>query len=93
MSKEIPILFSTPMVQAILEGRKTMTRRKIKNQPNIDPQTGDWYMESFNEVVPIEDWVKTVQNGPCPYGQPGDLIWVRESWNCISYLKSMSERY
>jgi hypothetical protein len=50
--KEHPILFSTPMVQAILEGRKTQTRRIIK---------------SFNKRQ-------------CPYGEPGDVLWVRETW-------------
>jgi len=79
MRKETAASFMPDMVQAILDDRKTMTRRKIKNQPTIDPKTGDWYMESFNEVVPIEDWVKTVQNGPCPYGKPGDLLYVREA--------------
>jgi hypothetical protein len=51
--KEHPILFSTPMVKAILEGRKTMTRRIIKN---------------FHAA--------------CPYGQPGDILYVRE---CFSF--------
>jgi len=50
--KEYPILFSTPMVQAILEGRKTQTTRIIK---------------SFNKRQ-------------CPYGEPGDVLWVRETW-------------
>lgn len=80
--KQTPILFSTPMVQGILEGRKTQTRRIIKHQPTIDPQTGDWLVKGLagnEEVHPIEDWVK-LQPKDCPYGQPGDILWVRETW-------------
>lgn len=49
MSKARPIIFSGEMVRALLDGRKTMTRRVVKKQH-------------------------------CPYGQPGDLLWVRETW-------------
>jgi hypothetical protein len=55
MSKERGILFSAPMVRAILEGRKTQTRRVVKNQVRRDGYT-------------------------CPYGKPGDVLWVRETW-------------
>lgn len=83
-----PILFSTPMVQAILEGRKTQTRRIIKHQPTIDAQTGDWLYKSvldgYEEVSPIEDWVK-IKASNCPYGKIGDILWVRESWQLIGW--------
>lgn len=67
---ERPILFSAPMVRAILEGRKTQTRRIIKPQPagQIFLKYGCW-----NSVDQLEPWT-------CPYGQPGDRLWVRESW-------------
>lgn len=69
--KERPILFSTFMVQAILEGRKTQTRRVIKPQPDNEPyfagKLNMWYAE--NKPKGLSD---------CPYGQPGDLLWVRE---------------
>ncbi len=69
--KEKPILFSAPMVRAILEGRKTQTRRIVKPQPL-------WVADPS---VPF----KTADCDPrgiirCPYGQPGDRIWVRETW-------------
>jgi len=69
--KERPILFNGEMVRAILEGRKTMTRRVIKPQPKsggaiYDPSIG-WRF-------------KGGPNMPCPYGQPGDRLWVRETW-------------
>lgn len=64
--KERPILFSTPMVQAILEGRKTMTRRVIKNDKVI-------------ELKP-EFALKL-----CPYGQIGDVLWVREAWRLTGW--------
>lgn len=57
--KERPILFSGPMVRAILDGQKTQTRRVIKPQPN-----GLWAAPG-----------KTT----CPFGQPGDRLWVRET--------------
>ena len=63
--KHIPILFSTPMVQAIIEGRKTQTRRVIK--PQHLPV----------EVAPNEF---IANRALCPYGQVGDILWVRESW-------------
>lgn len=82
MKKEIPLLFSTPMVQAIVDGRKTQTRRVIKN---IHPECkylpdcngpGVSFMEPKYFTKPKdEQWVSIAQ---CPYGKPGDLLWVRE---------------
>ena len=63
--KERPILFSAPMVRAILEGRKTVTRRALK-MPH-----GFWETSAAGELVPIP--------ANCPHGKPGDRLWVRES--------------
>ncbi|MDG9927463.1 MULTISPECIES: hypothetical protein [unclassified Pseudomonas] len=75
--KERPILFSGPKVRAILSGQKTVTRRVVKG---IDP-------ERLGETMTRAQWQKVnrelpVAFGPtyfCPYGQPGDRLWVRES--------------
>lgn len=68
--KERPILFSAPMVRAILEGRKTVTRRAVKGIAL------DWLAgASFTP-----EYVASPANGLCPYGQPGDRLWVREAW-------------
>lgn len=64
---ERPILFSAPMVRAILNGTKTQTRRVVKPQPVAT-------RGSKKPWCSIEDLLKT-----CPYGQPGDRLWVRES--------------
>ena len=65
--KERPILFSSEMVRAILDGRKTQTRRIIKPQPD--------YVDNIH---------KTPNTGgkviKCPFGQPGERLWVRETW-------------
>lgn len=78
--KERPILFSSPMVQALLDGRKNQTRRIVKPQPNIDPQTGDILMykgSEFEKVLPASEYGKQTK---CPYGKIGDRLWVRETW-------------
>lgn len=67
-----PILFSTEMVQAILAGRKTQTRRVSKHQY--------W---SHSEIIDVNRngiFQKVDRNVSCPYGKPGDLLWVRESF-------------
>lgn len=74
--KEYPILYSTPMIQAKLAGRKTQTRRIIKVQPEeqLHPcGSSKWYWSTNPSDLKIP-YVK------CPYGQIGDLIWARESW-------------
>jgi hypothetical protein len=62
-TKERPILFSGPMVRAILAGRKTQTRRAVK---------GAW---EFNGDESGCGW----EPPRCPYGAPGDRLWVRET--------------
>lgn len=74
---ERPILFSTPMVRAILDGRKTQTRRIIKKQPH---GAGEWIMQGISWLFPN---VNPYINIKCPHGQPGDILWVRETWNVI----------
>jgi uncharacterized protein YhfF len=82
--KLIPILFSNEMVNAIQDNRKSQTRREVKPQPDIDMPIKKVPMYSELE----EHWNKyciTDINGEdhlikCPYGQPGDILWVRESW-------------
>jgi hypothetical protein len=67
--KEKPILFSTPMVQAILDGRKTQTRRIVKGEAL------SWLVDS--EFTP--EFVADPDNNMCPYGKVGDRLWVRET--------------
>lgn len=69
--KEIPILFSTAMVQAILEGRKSQTRRLVKDKHVL-------YSLDVNKVIP--EYFKDGDGGWCPYGKPGDVLWVRETY-------------
>ncbi|PBW39222.1 hypothetical protein CJU12_31065 [Pseudomonas aeruginosa] len=73
--KERPILFTGPMVRAILEGRKTVTRRVVKPQPDF-----------LGSMVDPNTPFKTLDAGlhariTCPYGEPGDRLWVRETWH------------
>jgi len=73
MSRERPILFNGDMVRAILEGRKTMTRRVMKHQPGEVTAVG--------RPLFFQDGDTGRRVSPkCPYGQPGDRLWVRETW-------------
>lgn len=77
--KERPILFSAPMVRAILEGRKTVTRRAVRAGFNPDDLEG---------TLSASECRKLYRELPqhfgasyfCPYGQPGDRLWVRETF-------------
>lgn len=93
--KERPILFSTPMVKAILDGKKTVTRRIIKfalNGIHIDRILGDWPLSEIGEIegdflhyeaqCDVDDSVKLKVK--CPYGKIGDRLWVRETWNYLN---------
>lgn len=82
--KQHPILFSTPMVQALLEGNKTMTRRIVKPQPDDD---GLWDDTNFPRSLQstMKGWNGSTESGQsrewkCPYGQIGDILWVREKF-------------
>jgi hypothetical protein len=82
--KEHPILFSTPMVQAILEGRKTQTRRIVKMKKEIsEPVFGYTFFTPENHIS-VRGIHKNGEYGEsfikCPYGKKGDVLWVRETW-------------
>jgi len=106
--KERPIIFSAPMVRAILEGRKSQTRRVIKPQPTVTEvllrQRGAWIAgESLSDQVNAA-WQHGFVDVSCPYGQPGDRLWVRETfaswhgteifsgrpWPCTAYRAGRS---
>lgn len=70
--KERPILFSGPMVRALLAGTKTQTRRAVKGE--IAERDG---VPTLNGQPLVEC---PAVLGQCPYGAPGDRLWVRETW-------------
>lgn len=76
--KEYPILFSTEMVRAITEGRKTQTRRVIKPQPpHWEWNHYKWDDRCVNVAHPdIAEEYYVI----CPFGKPRDRLWVRETW-------------
>ena len=90
---EKPIIFSTPMVKAILAGKKSITRRVIKKKyENTDIE---WFTNKYGtRLVEMQNdapsgvnsegkkWtqLKGCREIKCPYGQPGDILWVRETW-------------
>ncbi|GFM49018.1 hypothetical protein K5D38_04840 [Pseudomonas cichorii] len=78
--KERPILFSAPMVRALLNGQKTVTRRMMKIQPVLEGGFWKVYGAGWGErtsSVPAISGHSLSTN--CPYGRPGDRLWVRES--------------
>ncbi len=91
--KERPILFSGPMIRAILDGRKTQTRRVVKPQPPADhpfPQPcvndGYWWNDSKDDHDDVSFWPTYSTCLPCPYGKPGDRLWVREAWAVVPHV-------
>ncbi len=113
--KERGIIFSAEMVQALLDGRKTQTRRVMKPQPVLDDinnsDTREWQNEWHAKVgycIPSEadEWgfyrsvaqrhdpqccgcellgVLPQRYWRCPYGKPGDRLWVRETWSEVKW--------
>ena len=84
--KERPILFSAPMVRALLAGTKTQTRRVVKPPRNrsafvlLDHGKGWWpYQSDDGESELCDDGMEHPYT--CPYGQPGDRLWVREAFS------------
>jgi hypothetical protein len=79
-TREKPILFSGEMIRAILSGTKRQTRRIVKPQPTED---GNWWVYSPNKNRQLS-WGCEVNSvffaNLSPYGTPGDLLWVKETW-------------
>lgn len=84
-----PILMNAPMVRALISGRKTQTRRIMKPQlPDFvtsilcyPSNKRDWWPPHPHTSEP---WLKYERT--CPYGRPGDLLWVRETWAEVGNL-------
>jgi hypothetical protein len=87
--KEHPILFSSPIIRAILESRKSQTRRIIKPQPELSESVGFvWKGRAFGKAISggeegtRNNFIRShIGKSPvCPYGVPGDKLWVKEAW-------------
>ncbi|MBW0450878.1 hypothetical protein [Paraburkholderia phenoliruptrix] len=92
--KERPILFSGPMVRALLDGRKTQTRRIVTPQPVIQRGwVGGAYWERRPErgMQPADRWCIRDMVQFSPYGQAGDRLWVRETFAHIYRGNAMPE--
>lgn len=96
-TSERPIIFSGPMVRAIIEGRKTQTRRVMWPQPVLvnDGRTWDWpkpspYPPNRKRGISAASWADGLWDPGvglghlCPFGAPGDRLWVRETHAFVS---------
>lgn len=95
--KERPILFSAPMVRALLAGTKTQTRRVARTE-NTMGRVSILALRQGKKHAPVYllPEHKAEAAACCPYGQPGDRLWVREAWfdaasalhSCVLYRAS-----
>ncbi|MDB6052310.1 MAG: hypothetical protein JWR17_5056 [Pseudomonas sp.] len=93
---ERPILFSAPMVSAILNGKKTVTRRIVKSTQSVTsisaqyPTTTD--LGSGGAMTEMESESSTVTHSVaedvCPFGQPGDQLWLKESFYAFGHWEA-----
>lgn len=100
--KERPILFSAPMVRALLAGTKTQTRRVLKVQPLDDPSGHGIQWHGGKCLIDAgygADYLHTSRASIerivpkfCPYGQPGDRLWVREAFAFVPTYEIFSGR-
>lgn len=94
--KERGMIFNGEMVRAILDGRKTQTRRVMKVQPKpSETRAGDFWFSSnklecmvhVSDIIPgnspITDYHLFLQEHCCPFGCVGDRIWVRETFRVM----------
>ncbi|MCD5326717.1 ASCH domain-containing protein [Chromobacterium piscinae] len=93
--KERPILFSGDMVCALLAGAKTQTRRIIKPQPDVTEERLrelDAWIDGFTLSQQVDGaWQHGFINAQCPYGEPGNRLWVRETWRKVGAECGCSE--
>ncbi len=85
--KERPILFSGEMVRAILEGRKTQTRRVVKPQPC---EMNVWHGAIYDGEIDLNK-TPCMEPKKSPYGVPGDRLWVRETFCTGSFYDCFQE--
>ncbi|EAM1386800.1 hypothetical protein EHN65_00520 [Salmonella enterica] len=86
--KEHGMIFNGEMVRALLDGRKTQTRRVMKPQPEVCPRGGHWWPSNvFKTMLHVEEEIQNGKGGwgglvgdACPFGDVGDRIWVRETF-------------
>jgi len=94
MSKEIPILYSTPMVKSIVAGIKKMTRR-TKGLEFINDSFSEWeYLGLSDTGLHLMKNEHGATNAiKCPYGNIGDILWVRETWAQWDYPEKAPFEY
>ncbi len=84
--KAVPMIFNTEMVKALLDGRKSVTRRPMKPQPEASGRGYDWWPSKVHQTMINLDKVKGdlfwdgVASDACPIASIGDLIYVRETF-------------
>lgn len=78
------ILFSGPMIRAILDGTKSQTRRVVKPQPNVVHAIYSDASIQTNLLFRRAD-----QHIHCPYGKAGDSLWCRETWGIVDTLNNI----
>lgn len=101
--KERPIIFNADMVRAVLDGRKTQTRRIMKVQPDSSGYGLRFITESFNNRETGKYFwsqsdgcgINKPRSKPfsCPFGAVGDRLWVRETWSDVNLEGSAAVAY
>ncbi|HAU5602447.1 hypothetical protein ACEWB5_16525 [Citrobacter koseri] len=98
MSKERGMIFNAEMVRAILDGRKTQTRRVVKGVEGADSFTPEWDINGEQIFVVCGEKDHTQMNPvlgaiSCPFGAVGDRIWVRETFQGPLVSEELFEEY